>query len=392
MLEIQPKEIKPRCEVWLYGRDMKIATQLAFLYQELGIKRGDNLQEESDLDLNTLPLYVCKVPSVIFFPFVTYHCGTWFTTPVNFIIPNVPFNRLHGKNWVNNLALSPAHLVNPEYSNSKYRLAWIEPNGHIKPENVRSHAEIISLAASAQTYFMDEIRYVYDENKSAFDGMKSSRPARYCFDEQVASFDVTKVYLEWYVTVFNDFIDRLLRFGKQEIKEKSVRFLVAGWTVNRLAIDMLTIFSTDTPYVRKWQFFGFVDAMAALINEFVLEDKDRTSRSRITKDKETARQLLSQDYFQERIRPALEQIPVSVLRNEVIAHTETIYKSIDGMGTKGISGQELLWAYRNSRHGYTINENDRKALIAHNGKIPDDLPDLGIALWHYLLLAFPFKS
>ena len=150
MLEILSKEIKPRCEVWLYSHDMKIMTQLAFLYQELGIKRGDNLQEDSDLDLHTLPLYACKVPSVLFYPFVTYHCGTWFSAPANFIIPNIPLNRLHGKNWVNNLALSPAHLVNPEYSNSKYRLAWIEPNGQIKPENVYGHAEIISLATAAQ--------------------------------------------------------------------------------------------------------------------------------------------------------------------------------------------------------------------------------------------------
>ena len=238
---------------------------------------------------------------------------------------------------------------------------------------------------------MDEIRYVYDENKSALDSRRTSHPTRYCFGEQVASFDVTKAYLEWYISLFNDFMDKLLEYGKQGIKEKSIRFLVAGWTVNRLAIDMLTIFSTDTPYVRKWQFFGFLDGMAALINEFILEDKDRTGHSRTTKDKGLVKQLLSPNYFQETIKPVLDQIPISPIRDEIIAHTETIYKSIHEMGTKDFSGQELLWAYRNSRHGYTIYENDRKALIAHNGKIPDDLPDLGIALWHYLLLAFPFR-
>ena len=55
-----------------------------------------------------------------------------------------------------------------------------------------------------------------------------------------------------------------------------------------------------------------------------------------------------------------------------------------------MSGQDLLRAYRNSRHGYAITEYQQQALISHNGKIPDNLPDLCIALWHYVLLEFPF--
>jgi len=100
------------------------------------------------------------------------------------------------------------------------------------------------------------------------------------------------------------------------------------------------------------------------------------------------------------IKPELEKIPVQAIRDEIIAHTKTIYKSIEAMGTKIeikgenklVSGQKLLRAYRNSRHGYALYEEEMKALIAHNGKIPDDLPDLGIALWHYLLLKFPFSD
>jgi hypothetical protein len=69
---------------------------------------------------------------------------------------------------------------------------------------------------------------------------------------------------------------------------------------------------------------------------------------------------------------------------------ETKYDSKNGKSI--MSGQKLLRAYRNSRHGYKINENERRALIAHDGKIPDNLPDLSIALWHYLLLNFPFNT
>ena len=69
---------------------------------------------------------------------------------------------------------------------------------------------------------------------------------------------------------------------------------------------------------------------------------------------------------------------------------EVFFKTKDG--EKTMNGQDLLWAYRNSRHGYAITNHQRQALIAHDGKIPDNLPDLCIALWHYLLLEFPFKS
>ena len=353
MMKILSKEIKPRCEVWLYTHDMNIMTQLAFLYQELGIERDDNLQEDSDLDLHTLPLYVCKVPSVLFFPFVTYHCGTWFTTPASFIIPDTPLNRLSGKYWLNSLALSPAHLVNPQYSDSKYRLAWIEPNGEIKPENVYNHAEIINLANAAQTYLLDEIRYVYDENKSALDHRRSGKPSRYCFNESIADFKSTKEYLEWYISIFNDFFAKLLKLGYQKDKEKRTQYLIAGWTVNRLAIDMLTISLTDVPYVRKWQFFGFLDALANLINELT------TGNTNTKKDAQKVGELLTLEYFQNIITPELQKLPVRAIRDEILAHTQNIYEAIEAMGTENMSGQKLLRAYRNSRHGSAIHEKER---------------------------------
>ncbi len=393
MIKILSKEIHPRCEVWLSSHDANATMKLAFLYQELGITRDTNLQQDSDLDLHTLPLYACKIPSVIFFPFVTYHCGTWFTTPANFIIPTVPLNRLSGRYWLSSLALSPAHLVNPQYSNSKYRVGWIEPDGQMKPENILSHAEIISLASAAQTYLLDDIRYVYDENKSILDSRKRGKPSRYCFQENVADFHYTKEYLEWYISTFNEFFDRLLRLGYQEEKERRTEFLIAGWTINRLAIDILTISLTDAPYIRKWQFFGFLDALANLINELT------TGKTNSQKDAQKVSELLTLKYFHDAIMPELKQIPVQTIQNEIITHAQTIYESIETMSTKietkngvvTVTGQELLRAYRNSRHGYAITENQRKALLAHSGKISDNLPDIGIALWHYLLLKFPFS-
>ena len=206
MIKITSKDVYSRGEVWLSRYNMEVTNQLAYLRQDLGVKRGKNLQQDSDLDLQTLPLYACKVPSALFFPFITYYCGTWFTHPANFIIPTTQLNRLGGRYWLDHLALSPARYVNPEYSNSNYRLGWIEPDGSIKPENIHSHEEIISLASAAHTYFLDEIRYVYDGNLSAFDHTKSNTPSRYCFNLQIADFNSTKVYLEWYILIFNEFL------------------------------------------------------------------------------------------------------------------------------------------------------------------------------------------
>ena len=394
MIKIQSKNAYPRCEVWLSSPNMKVMTKLAYLYQELGIKQNKNLQQDSDLDLRTLPIYACKVPSFFFYPFVTYHCGTWFTSGPNFILPTQPLNRLQGKNWIDSIALSPAHLVNPEYSESKYRLAWVEPNGSIKPENVYSHAEIISLASAAKTYLGDEIRYVYDENRSILDTQRSNKPSRYCFNESIADFENTKKYLTWYISIFNKLFGNLLKLGEQKDKEKRTQYLIAGWTINRLAVDTLTIMSTDVPYVRKWQFFGFLDALGSLINQVT------TGKTDSRKDRRKVNELLSLQYFTENIQPALNKIPISAIRQEIINYTQSIYESIEAMevafrtkdGEKTMSGQDLLWAYRNSRHGYAITANQRQALIAHDGKIPDNLPDLCIALWHYLLLEFPFKS
>jgi hypothetical protein len=240
---------------------------------------------------------------------------------------------------------------------------------------------------------LNEIRYVYDESKSVLNHSKSSKPSRYCFNENVTTFENTKEYLTWYVSIFNEFFNNLLKFGEQLDKEKRTQFLIAGWTINKLAVDMLAITSTDSPYIRKWQFFGFLDALGNLINQIATGKTGSQSE-----DGQKFSELLTIKYFQNAIQPALEKIPVLTIRQELIAHTQSIYESIEEMETKYeskdgehiMNGQDLLRAYRNSRHGYALRGNQSSALIAHDGKIPDNLPDLCIALWHYVLLEFPF--
>ncbi len=368
--------------------------KLAQLYQGEGTFRRKGFQQESDLDLYTLPIYACKVPSIMFFPFITYFCGSWFSSGTEFIIPYQPLNRLHGKYWLYNMAFSPPGLASLRYPESGYRLAWIEPDGSVNPENIYSHSEVSNLAFAAQSYFLDEIRYVYDEKKSVRDNRKSSKPSRHSFDENIATSVNTKEYLTWYITIFNIFFDNLLEYGKSQENDSRTNFATAGWTINRLAIDTYAIASTDAPYVRKWQFFGFVDALGNLMNHI---SKGKTTTK---EDGKVFGVLLSLPFFYDKLRPSLEKIPIPIIRHELINNAQNIYESIDRMKstvkTTGeeitISGQDLLRAYRNSRHGYAINETQRDQLIAHDGKIPDNLPDLCIALWHYLLLEFPFGS
>lgn len=394
MFKIAQRRPNQHGELWVSQRDsddwvwafMKLPM---FLHQDKGLPPGPYLQGGSDLDMTALPLYVCKVPSVMLFPHVTYFAGTWFERLPSFVIPKEPLNRLDGRNLLNRLAIHPFALIDNRFEN--WRLTWME-NGTSKSEGI-DFQEVVRTASAAKLYLLDEIRYVYDETKSTFDGRESSAPSRHCFGSKTTEFDVTKGYLNWYIEQFNVFYSELLEIGKQGDPEKRIWCYIAGLTISRLAVDALTILSTDVPSVRKWQFFGFLDALASLINLLT------TGRTGPGRDKDKAAEILSRRFYQSQLLPALRQIPTPSIQEEVITHTKNIYDAIASMkfkirrkdgDSRTVTGPQLLWAYRNARHGYAINKEDQEALLSHSGRIPDDLPDLTIALWHYLLLRFPF--
>jgi hypothetical protein len=240
------------------------------------------------------------------------------------------------------------------------------------------------LATAAKVYLLDDIRYVYDEEVRSHDSSKTNTPTRHCFSENMAAFDATKEYLAWYIEQFNALFDRLRAIGQENTPEKRELCLVAGWTLNRLAVDVMVISVMDAPYVRKWQFFGLWDAIAALKNEFDGVGHNGSA------DCDSARRMLEELFFHQHIEPALNQIPVKAIRDELLAHTQTQYEAIEQMRTTEQTGPEVLWLYRNSRHGYTLRDPDRRRqMLRHSGIIPNDLPDLAIAFWHYILVRFP---
>lgn len=394
MLKIAQRRPNQHGEIWVSQRDSDdwiwaFVKLPMFLHQDRGLPPGPHLQGDSDLDMTALPLYVCKVPSVMLFPYVTFFAGTWFDRLPTFVIPKQPLNRLEGQNWLHSLAGDPLHLIDNRFEN--WRLTWME-NDTSKTEGIEFQ-KVKHLASAARVYLLDEIRYVYDETKSTFDGMKSNAPSRYCFGSKTAEFDATKEYLNWYIDRFNIFYSELLKIGKQNDPKERTRCYISGLTISRLAVDAVTILSMDVPSVRKWQFFGFLDALASLINLM------KIGKTGMGIDKAKVAEILGRRFYQSQLLPALGQIPNPFIREEIITHTKSIYDAIANMkfsiksqegDSRTVTGPDLIWAYRNARHGYAITEKDQEALLLHSGRIPDDLPDLTIALWHYLLLRFPF--
>jgi hypothetical protein len=354
MISIESKEQHPYGELWLSTRNMLFENTLNHIFGIMGIKPINYLQQMSDLNFQTFPIYACQIPAVSFFPFVTYISGTWFNRSPSFIIPHKPLNRLDGRYWLDSYAQHPMLLVEPRYSNDSF--GWVEAGGKINSETLISHSEMLRLSFAAKSYFLDGIRYVYDENKSTLDHRKTNTPSRHIFDDQVASFEGTKEYLEWYLSIFNSFYKRFEEAGKRTLgitnkdyqEDCQHRLLAIEWTMTRLAVDVFTIASNDVPYIRKWQFFGFLDALGGLFN-LVVNDAS---------EKSVVLDLLTLDHFQNEIVPVLNNIPVIPLRDAVVGYTQQIYEAIAKIGDETISGPSLLWAYRNSRHGYNLR--DRK--------------------------------
>ena len=391
MIEILKKQEDKYAELWVSGRDSddwKWAFSIlpTLLHQDNKFRPGLHFQKASDLDLLAMPLYACRIPSVMLFPFVTFFADTWSSKLPSFMILRQPLNRKHGRNWLYNSALNPSYIMNGGFE--KNHLFWSDAAGNTRELDIEQE---MRMASAAKTYLLEEIRYVYDETESALSGKKTSRPSRYSFNEKTASFGVTKPYLSWYIDQFNTFFKNLLEIGKQNDPEMRILCTIAGLTVSRLAVDVLIILLSDVPSIRKWQFFSFIDAFASLFN---LLSKNKENYY----DKQRAIEFLQVPFSENELVSIIDQIPVVSIQGELKPHTKNIYDSINSMGIeiasqpgeRSLFGPELLWAYRHARHGYALrDETEKMVLLFDSGKIPNDLPDLVIALWHYIL-KFPF--
>jgi len=396
MIRVRDKRQGTHGEIWFTEVDedqwLWLVAALPYFvhHDDIGHPPTRAMQRDSDLELTTLPQYACKAPATLFFPYITYIVRNWFDRPFGptFIIPTEPLNRLHGRYWLSSLTCNPIELARPP--DSGLRHGWINDDGSalISGDWPMECLELRRLAAAAQTMLLDEIQHVYDETRSSDDSVKTNTPSRHSFCASLVEFEVTKQYLDWYIGAFNRLFASLMSIGQRNTRTDREQCLLTGWTINRLAADVTAISTVDVPYIRKWQFFGFLDGVATLKNEFLGISHRQ--------DAATAQDILTPAFFRSHLEPVLAQIPVDRIRQEVVTHTEAIYNAIADMQLEdprhgdNPSGPELLRLYRNSRHGYALmRERDRHRLIMHSGQIPDSLPDLCIALWHYILLSFP---
>jgi len=403
MLTIHNKRHGPNGEWWLTKIDNDKWKWLFATLQSL--TRQDDLdfflqptpafQRDSDLGLTELPQYVCKIPAVIFFPYVTCIVESRLSgrNGPMFVIPQVPLNRLHGRYWLASLSAKQGQLIMED--KPRLRHGWIDKDseyGIAEDDGTFGYLEVKRLSTAAESFLLDDIRFVYDESKHSRDMSKTNTTNRHCFGDEVVAFVATKEYLAWYIDCFNSLVDKLITMGKLKSQDKHEnqvareKCLLAGWTINRLAVDVLVMSSVDAPYIRKWQFFGFLDAVVALVNGL-----DGTG-SNPSKDAAKFKKLLGKQFFVDELEPTLNQIPVSSIRDELVLHTRSQYDAIEKMKIGAQTGPELLWLYRNTRHGFLLGKSDnRKQILRHSGQVPNDLPDLAIALWHYVLLRFPFR-
>ncbi len=276
MLTIREKRTSPLGQVWYTQVDRQkwqwLFTVLPYLilHDDLGLVPVPALQEQSDLDLKTLPTYACKVPEAIFYPYITYITDDAFFNGdygPTFTIPHTPWDRLSGRNLLTMLSSDSLALVNNSPNQQGIRLGWINPDDSLYTswrgwpmENL----EVIRRAKAAQFSFLDDLLDVYDESRDKT-APRIIAPRRHEFNQDIAASKSTQEYLEWYIQCFGSFFDKLVELGKLSNREAREKCMLAGWTINRLAIDLIIISRLDIPYIRKWQFFGSLDAIAGLL-------------------------------------------------------------------------------------------------------------------------------
>ena len=77
MLMIKSKNQRSHGEIWYTEDDddkhdwLFMILPYLVLHDDLHTGPMPSMQQDSDLDLLTLPYYFCKVPSSLFFPFIT---------------------------------------------------------------------------------------------------------------------------------------------------------------------------------------------------------------------------------------------------------------------------------------------------------------------------------
>ncbi len=196
------------------------------------------------------------------------------------------------------------------------------------------------------------------------------RGPRSVFPEALATLPSRKEYLEWAIQGIDSLIEETLRI------EHPITRLLIQWTISRIAVETYLIAILDVPILRKTILYHLLDKYASLMHlaEFPFSGLARGQVGEV----EAWLAMLRQEMWTQQVMPALSKIPGQV--GQFLIHSaEWAYEKL----AEGSPTPEQLRAYRNTSHGYTIR--DASDLLRDTGEVQNDLPDISLGLWHYLL-------
>lgn len=380
MIKIANKQRYPNGETWTILRvgeewHIKVAKETTHLRDEM-VGRAPKLnQRASDIDFDLLDFYCLKPPAIWFYPHIAYlisRLAPRQRVPLVIHIPNQPLNREDGKNWLMSISSPSWLLLGEPRKGAASRLGWIDENDTLSSAGwVVTEQEARALALAVEEQYLHDVRFVYDKTKSIQAARQDYIATQYHYPRKVVEPESTKQYLEWYIPKVGNVMASIVKM------DDALSRHVVSLTVNRIAIDLAQIMTIETPYLRKWYFFYLLDSLTSL------EGLRQGLSAKQLKVKATGiwKEFLEDTFYNNRVKQALQQIPNPVIREHLQEHISAEYSKL----TPALIN--LLRTYRNTHHGYYLaNEKAIKDLLAHSGEISNDLPDIAIGLWHYLLL------
>jgi len=380
MIKIVNKERRVNGERWTIQRvgedwHIKVAKETMHLRDEM-LGRATKLhQRASDIDFDLLDFYCIKPPAIWFYPHIAYlisRLAPRLRVPLVIYIPDQPLNREDAKDWLMSISHPPSLLLAEPREGDASRLGWIDEDDTLSSAGwVVTERGARALALAVEQQYLHDFRFVYDETKSIQAARQDYIASQYHHPPNVVEPKSTKQYLEWYIAKVSNVMASIVKM------DDALSRHVVSQTVNRIAIDLALIMTIEIPYLRKWYFFYLLDSLTSL------EGLRRGLSAKQLRDKASSiwKEFLQDTFYHDRVKKALQQIPNHVIREHLQEHISAEYSKL----TSALI--DLLRTYRNTHHGYYLaNEKAIKDVLAHSGEISNDLPDIAIGLWHYLLL------
>lgn len=197
-----------------------------------------------------------------------------------------------------------------------------------------------------------------------------SRGPRSIFPAEVAKLDGRKTYLEWAIDAIDALVEATLRVVD------SITRLLVQWTISRIAVETYLIAILDIPFLRKTLLYHLLDKYASLVHlaGFPFSGLQPGPAGEV----EAWLGLLDWRMWKQEVEPALSKIPRPA-GQFMNTGTEWAYDLL----RSGDPAPEDLRAYRNTSHGYNIKAAGE--LLKDTGEIHNDLADISLGLWHWLV-------